>query len=50
MAETLRVEPRHDLTPTEIDEVGDHLYAHNSAATGHRDGQGMGLIMSRGVV
>lgn len=44
MAETSRVEPRHDLTPTEIDEVEDHLYAHNSAATGHHDGQGLGFV------
>ena len=45
MAETLRVEARHDLTPAEIDKVEDHLYAHNSAATGHYDGQGLGFVM-----
>ena len=48
MAGTLRVEPRHDLTPAEIDEVEDHLYAHNSAATGQHDGQGLGFVMRDG--
>jgi GNAT superfamily N-acetyltransferase len=43
---TLRLEPRHDLTLAEISEVEDHLYAHNSAATGHHDGRGLGFVMS----
>ena len=38
---TLR--PRHDFTPAEIDSLEDRLYAHNSAATGHRDGLGLGF-------
>ena len=29
----------------QIDEVEDHLYAHNSSVTGHRDGQNMGFVM-----
>jgi len=45
VAGTLRVEPRHDLTPTDIDFVEDNLYANNSAATGHHDGQGLGFVM-----
>ncbi|HEY2873483.1 MAG TPA: GNAT family N-acetyltransferase [Reyranella sp.] len=45
MTGTLRVEPRHDLSPAEIDEVENRLYAHNSAATGHHDGQGLGFVM-----
>ncbi len=35
--------PRHDFTPAEIDGLEDRLYAHNSAATGHRDGLGLGF-------
>jgi GNAT superfamily N-acetyltransferase len=45
MDEIARVEPRHDLTPMEIDAVEDNLYAHNSAATGHDDGQGLGFVI-----
>ena len=41
MAETVRIEPRHDLTPAEIDEVEDHLYAHNSAAAGITTGRAL---------
>ena len=36
-------QPRHDFTPEEIDFLEDGLYAHNSAATGHRDGRGLGF-------
>jgi GNAT superfamily N-acetyltransferase len=39
------VEPRHDLTPTEIDAVEDRLYEHNRAATGRDDGKGMGFVI-----
>jgi len=42
---TPRVEPRHDLTPTEIDAIEDRLYEHNRAATGRDDGQGLGFIV-----
>jgi ribosomal protein S18 acetylase RimI-like enzyme len=35
--------PRHDFTPDEIDALEQRLYEHNSAATGHRDGQGLGF-------
>ena len=34
---------RHDFTPEEIDQLEDRLYAHNTAATGHRDGRGLGF-------
>ena len=34
---------RHDFTLAEIDQLEDHLYAHNTAATGHRDGLGLGF-------
>ena len=39
------VEPRHDLTPMEIDAVEDRLYEHNRAATGRDDGESMGFII-----
>lgn len=34
---------RHDFSLEEIDALEDHLYAHNTAATGHRDGLGLGF-------
>jgi ribosomal protein S18 acetylase RimI-like enzyme len=37
--------PRHDFTLEEIDQLEDHLYEHNTAATGHRDGLGLGFEM-----
>ena len=37
--------PRHDLTPMEIDAIEDDLYAHNSAAVGRSDGEGMGFVI-----
>lgn len=40
-----RVQPRHDLTPTEIDAIEDRLYEHNSAATGRDDGEGLGFVI-----
>ncbi|MFA5963934.1 MAG: GNAT family N-acetyltransferase [Sphingomonas sp.] len=39
------VEPRHDLSPDEIDTIEDHLYRHNSAATGQDDAQGLGFVI-----
>ena len=38
-------EPRHDLTPMELDAIEDNLYAHNSAAVGRDDGEGMGFVL-----
>ena len=35
--------PRHDFSLEEIDWLEEGLYAHNSAATGHRDGHGLGF-------
>ena len=37
--------PRHDFTPAEIDQLEDRLYEHNTGATGHRDGLGLGFEM-----
>ena len=39
------LEPRHDLSPMEIDAIEDNLYAHNSAATGRHDGLGLGFVI-----
>ena len=39
------VEPRHDLTPMEIDAIEDRLYEYNRAVTGRDDGQGLGFII-----
>jgi ribosomal protein S18 acetylase RimI-like enzyme len=36
---------RHDFTPAEIDQLEDRLYEHNAAASGHRDGLGLGYAM-----
>ena len=41
----LAIEPCHDLTPTEIDEIEGRLYEHNSHATGHSNGQALGFII-----
>jgi ribosomal protein S18 acetylase RimI-like enzyme len=38
-------EPRHDLSPMEIDAVEERLYEHNRAATGHDDGAGLGFVL-----
>jgi ribosomal protein S18 acetylase RimI-like enzyme len=40
-----RLEARHDLTPDEVDAIEDHLYEHNSRATGCHDGQGLGFVI-----
>jgi GNAT superfamily N-acetyltransferase len=45
MAEAVRIEPRHDLSPSEIDFVEDRLYEHNSAAAGRHDGRGLGFVI-----
>src|SRR3569623_1565826 len=44
-AHALAVEPRHDLSPDEIDAIEDHLYRHNSGATGQDDAQGLGFVI-----
>jgi ribosomal protein S18 acetylase RimI-like enzyme len=42
---TLQLEPRHDLSPNEIDAIEDRLYGHNSNSTERRDGQGLGFVI-----
>lgn len=41
----MEIEPRHDLSPNEIDAIEDRLYDHNSHATGHRDARGIGFVI-----
>jgi ribosomal protein S18 acetylase RimI-like enzyme len=40
-----RIEPRHDLSPNEIEAIEDRLYDHNSNATGRRDAQSLGFLI-----
>ena len=42
---TLEIEPRHDLSPNEIDAIEDRLYEHNSRATGRHDGRSLGFVI-----
>jgi len=39
------IQPRHDLSPDEIDAIEDNLYDHNSHATGRDDGKGLGFVI-----
>ncbi len=41
----LQIEPRHDLSPDDIDAIEDHLHEHNSLATGRHDGEGLGFVI-----
>jgi len=41
----LQIEPRHDLSPNEVDAIEDRLYDYNSKATGYHDGQGLGFVL-----
>ena len=45
LAMTLQIEPRHDLSPGEVDAIEDRLYDHNSHATGRHDGQDLGFVV-----
>jgi ribosomal protein S18 acetylase RimI-like enzyme len=42
---TALIQPRHDLSPDEIDAIEDNLYDHNRRAVGHSDGQGLGFVI-----
>lgn len=39
------VQPRHDLSPVEIDAIEDRLYGHNRQATGRDDVQGLAFVI-----
>ena len=41
----LAIEPRHELSPTEIDEIEPRLYEHNSDAVGHNNGRGLAFVI-----
>src|SRR5262249_44653551 len=41
----LQIEPRHDLSPNEIDAIENRLYDHNRRATGRHDGQALGFVI-----
>jgi GNAT superfamily N-acetyltransferase len=41
----MRLEPKHNATPLEIDAIEDELYAFNRAAIGRSDGEGLGFIL-----
>ena len=38
-------QPRHDLSPTEIDWIEDRLYEYNRVAVGRHDGLGLGFVV-----
>jgi ribosomal protein S18 acetylase RimI-like enzyme len=42
---TPQVEPRHDLSPNELDAIEIRLYDHNSHTTGRYDGRGLGFVI-----
>jgi len=42
---TPRIEPRHNLSPNELDAIEVHLYEHNSRATGRHDGRDLGFVI-----
>jgi ribosomal protein S18 acetylase RimI-like enzyme len=42
---TALIQPRHDLSPMEIDAVEEDLYNHNRQAVGRSDGQGLGFVI-----
>jgi N-acetylglutamate synthase-like GNAT family acetyltransferase len=46
---SIRLEPRHDLSPQEIDAIEDRLYDYNSRATGRRDLNGLGFVIRNDV-
>jgi len=41
----MRLEPKHNATPLEIDAIEDELYAFNRVATGRSDGEGLGFVL-----
>ena len=41
----IEIQPRHDLTPNEVDAIEDRIYDHNCHATGRHDGQGLGFVI-----
>jgi GNAT superfamily N-acetyltransferase len=44
-SKSVHILPRHDLSITEIDQLEDRLYEHNSRATGRDDGRGLTFVV-----
>ncbi len=42
---TVQVEPRHDLSPNEINAIEDRLYDHTSRVTGRHDARRVGFVI-----
>jgi N-acetylglutamate synthase-like GNAT family acetyltransferase len=42
---TTLIHPQHDLSPMEIDEIEEYIYAYNSHAIARNDAQGMGFAI-----
>ena len=42
---TVKMEALNDFSPNEIDAIEDRIYDHNSHATGHHDGRGLGFVI-----
>lgn len=40
-----QIEPRHDLSPNEVDAIEDRIYDHNSLVTGRYDARGLGFVI-----
>lgn len=45
---TVLLEPKHDLSPVEIDAIEDRIYNHNRRSTGRNDGRGLGFVIRDG--
>ena len=41
----MRLQPKHNATPLEIDAIEDELYAFNRVVTGRSDGEGLGFVL-----
>jgi len=45
MAEDVRIEAKHDCSPTEIAAIEDRLYEYNRRAAGAHDGRSLGFVL-----
>ena len=41
------IQPQHDLSAIEIDEIEEWIYNYNQRAIGRNDARGLGLVISR---
>jgi N-acetylglutamate synthase-like GNAT family acetyltransferase len=42
---TILIQPKHDLSPSEIDAIEERLYDDNRGAIGRHDGRGLGFVI-----